>query len=188
MANASRSAVISMRLPSEAKARFAALASGHQLTESGLLARLVDEVLRSNTPAFPTEKVASDERDSELAARSEQRITLRLRQGDRPLAAERAGARGMKTGSYLAMLVHNHVRESAVLPPVELDAIKATGAQLAALGRQLRMFDMPNTSAEPPACELRDLLARTRLEVELAREAMAAVVRCNLMSWEASHA
>ena len=94
----------------------------------------------------------------------------------------------MKTGSYLALLVHNHVRESVVLPPVELDAIKVTGAQLAALGRQLKVFDMPNTLAEPPASELRDLLACTRLEVESAREAVAAVVRRNLLSWEASHA
>jgi hypothetical protein len=102
------------------------------------------------------------------------------------LAAERAGARGMKTGSYLSMLIHNHVRGSAVLPPHELDLVKATGAQLAALGRQLRMLGMPNTLAEPLASDLRDVIALARLEIEAAREATAGIVRRNLMSWEAS--
>ncbi|MBT2320751.1 hypothetical protein J7E62_00040 [Variovorax paradoxus] len=92
----------------------------------------------------------------------------------------------MKTGSYLAMLIHNHVRGSAVLPPNELDQIKATGAQLAALGRQLRRFGMPNTFSESLASELRDAIALARREIEAAREATAAVVRRNLISWETS--
>jgi hypothetical protein len=115
---------------------------------------------------------------------AEGRITLRLRDGDRMLAAERAGARGMRTGSYLTLLIHNHVRGSAVLPPNELDLIKATGAQLAALGRQLRMLGTPNTLTETAASELRDAISLARREIEMAREATAAVVRRNLISWE----
>ncbi|MBS0341383.1 MAG: hypothetical protein JSS56_12715 [Proteobacteria bacterium] len=94
----------------------------------------------------------------------------------------------MKTGTYLALLIHNHVRLVDVLPPKELDLIKAVSTQLAALGRQIRMFDMPNKLAEPTASELRDLLVCVRYEVESAREASAAVVRRNLMSWEAGRA
>ncbi|MBT2305499.1 hypothetical protein J7E70_34470 [Variovorax paradoxus] len=90
----------------------------------------------------------------------------------------------MRTGSYLTMLVHNHVRGSAVLPPEELDLIKATGAQMAAFGRELRRFGMPNTLAEPAASELRDAIALARREIEAARDATAAVVRRNLISWE----
>ena len=91
----------------------------------------------------------------------------------------------MKTGSYLTLLVHNHVRGSAVLPPKELDQFKATGAQLAALARELRRFGTPNTLAEPAASELRDVIALARREIETTREATAAVVRRSLMSWEA---
>ena len=188
MANAPRSAVISMRVPPDVKARFAALAARHQLTESGLLAKLIDEVLRSNEPGVAASGLVADASDPATDAASGERITLRLRHGDRMRSAERAGARGMRTGTYLALLVHNHVCASDVLPPRELDLIKAVGAQLAALGRQLRMFDMPNTLAEPMASELRDLLAHVRHDVESAREASAAVVRRNLMSWEAGHA
>ncbi|MEJ8816115.1 hypothetical protein WKW77_34045 [Variovorax ureilyticus] len=187
VANA-RSAVVSTRLPPDAKARFAALAERHQLTESGLLSTLVDEVLRSNAPGAVASEPDAGVKDTEADAASEDRVTLRLRYGDRTRAAERAGARGMKTGTYLALLIHNHVRASDVLPPQELDLLKAVGAQLAALGRQLRMFDMPKTMTEPAASELRDLLSRVLHEVESARETSAAVVRRNLMSWEAGHA
>jgi hypothetical protein len=90
----------------------------------------------------------------------------------------------MKTGSYLALLIHNHVCGSAVLPPKELDQLRAACAQLAALGRQLRRFGMPNTLAEPAISELGDAIALARREVEVAREATAAVVRRNLISWE----
>ena len=48
MVNAPRSAVISMRLPPDVKARFAAPAARPQLTESGLLSKLIEEVLRWN--------------------------------------------------------------------------------------------------------------------------------------------
>ncbi|MDM0108012.1 hypothetical protein QTH97_23895 [Variovorax sp. J22R24] len=188
MPSSPRSAVISMRLPSENKARLGALAAQHRLSESGLLAKLVDEVLRSNHESIRDACVPTATGPNEAEGARDDRITLRLRRGDRTLAGARAGARGMKTASYLAMLVHNHVRAAPVLPPQELDEIRTSAAQLAALGRQLRLFDMPNTLPEPSASELRDLMARTRREVESAREAAAAVVRRNLISWEAGDA
>lgn len=175
MAKTSLSSVIGTRVPPETKARFAALAARHELSESGLLAKMVNEVLQSNSAGA---------RDSTVDGVASDRITLRLRNGDRRLAAERARAREMKTGSYLAMLVHNHVRRSAVLPPKELDQLRVTCAQLAALGRQLRRFGVPNTLAAPVASDLGDAIALVRREVEAAREATAAVVRRNLTSWE----
>jgi hypothetical protein len=178
------SSVIATRVSSETKARFSALAARHQLSESGLLAELVNEVLKVNVLVAQASDGLRVARDSTVDGAAADRITLRLRNGDRALAAERAGARGMKTGSYLTMLVHNHVRDSAVLPPNELDQIRATSAQLAALGRQLGRFGMPNNLAEPRASELGEVIALARREVEMAREAAAAVVRRNLVSWE----
>jgi hypothetical protein len=184
MTKTSRSSVIGTRVSSDTRSRFAALAARHQLSESGLLAKLIDEVLKTDRALARESGEQRIARDATVDGVAEDRITLRLRNGDRTLAAERAGARGMRTGSYLAMLIHNHVRGTAVLPPNELDLIKATGAQLAALGRQLRMLGMPNTLAEPAASELRDAIALTRREIDAAREATAAVVRRNLISWE----
>ena len=90
----------------------------------------------------------------------------------------------MKTASYLALLIHNHVRDAAVLLPNDLDQIKVTGAHLAALGRLLRRFGVPNTQLEPLAPDLGEAIALVRREVEAAREATAALVRRNLISWE----
>lgn len=184
MTKTSRSSVIGIRVSSDLRARFAALAARHQLSESSLLAKLIDEVLKANSPVARESGEQWAGRVSSADGAAEDRITLRLRQGDRTLATERAGARGMKTGSYLALLIHNHVRGSAVLPPNELDLIKANGAQLAALGRQLRMLSMPNALAEPAASELHDAIALARREIEAARETTAAIVRRNLLSWE----
>src|SRR5688572_32392520 len=124
MTSASQSTVISMRVPSETKAELAALAARHQLSESGLLNKLVDEVLKTNGSADWRMRDPVVERESALSTSAGDRVTLRLRRGDRVLAAKRAGARGMKTGSYLALLIHNHVRGTSVLPPCELDVIK----------------------------------------------------------------
>ena len=178
------STVISARVSSDTKARFAALAVRHQLSESGLLAKMVDEVLKANVQITRESCNMCDMHDSTDDEIATDRITLRLRIGDRRLAAERARVRGMKTSTYLAMLIHNHVRDAAVLPPDELDQIRMIGARLAALGRQLPKFGMPNSSAATRASVVDDLLLLTRREVEAARQATAAVVRQNLISWE----
>ncbi|CAN7659463.1 hypothetical protein [Variovorax paradoxus] len=185
MTKTSRSSrVIATRVPPETRARFAALAARHHLSASSLLAKMVDEVLKTNGQISLGSGAQRFPHESESGIGVPDRITLRLRAGDRALAAGRARARGMKTASYLALLIHNHVRDAAVLPANELDHIKATAARLAALGRQLRMFGMPNTLSEPVASDLGEAIAQVRREVEVAREATAALVRRNLISWE----
>ena len=183
MTKTSRSSVIGTRVSAETRTRFAALAARHQLTEAGLLARLVDEVLRTNAPTTVSSSTHAP-RASGTGRLSEDRITLRLRAGDRALIAERAELRGMKPGSYLVMLIHNHVHGPVLLPPEELTQIKATCAQLAALGRQFRMFGLPNTATQPQASEIIDALALARREIEQARRATAAILQRNLISWE----
>ncbi|MET3395801.1 hypothetical protein ABIC33_006478 [Variovorax sp. 1140] len=189
------SSVLSTRVSFDTRANFAALASHYQLSESSFLSKLIDDALTAHST---TTRMASERGSPDAAIHgvATDRITLRLRPGDRALAAVRADARGTKTCSYLAMLIHNHVRGPAVLPPRELDQIRVACAHLAALGRQLRMFGAPNMSATPMAftlnSELSEAIAQVRREVEVAREATAAVVRWNLRSWgtdrEPSHA
>ncbi|QGW84981.1 hypothetical protein GOQ09_11810 [Variovorax paradoxus] len=178
--------MIGTRVSPDTKARFAALAARHHLSASNLLAKMVEEVLKTNGESSPGSAGQRSPKALESGAGVTDRITLRLRQGDRALAARRARARGMKTGSYLALLIHNHVRAAAVLPPNELDQIKVINAQLAALGRQLRMFGVPNTWLAPTASDLSEAIASVRRDVEAAREATAAVVRRDLISWETS--
>jgi hypothetical protein len=185
MTKTSRSSrVIATRVSPDTKAHFAALAARHHLSASTLLAKMVDEVLKTNGDISPGSGGQHSLRETESGPGFADRITLRLCKGDRALAAQRAHSRGMKTGTYLTLLIHNHVRDAAVLPPNELDQIKVTVARLAALERQLRMFGMPNTQPDPVAPDLGQAIARVRQEVEMAREATAAIVRRNLISWE----
>jgi hypothetical protein len=178
------SRVIATRVPPETRARFAALAARHHLNASTLLAKMVDEVLKTNGEISQGSGAQQFPHESESDVGMADRITLRLRRGDRALAAGRARSRGMKACSYLALLIHNHVRDAAVLPPNEMDQIKVTNAQLAALGRQFRTFGMPNTQAVQVAPALGEAIAMVRREIEVAREATAAIVRRNLISWE----
>ena len=188
MATASQSAVISTRLPSEMKARFAALAARHGLTESGLVAKLVGEVLRGNASAKVDSPRVASERVAGGGARGEDRLTVRLRQGDRGRAEDLAEARGIKPATYLTLLIHNHVNATDVLPSHELDALKASTAHMAALGRELRKFAVPNSPDADDLSTLRDLLEHVGHEVASAREASSAVVKRNLQSWEGAHA
>jgi len=178
------STVISARVSSDTKASFAALAARHRLSESSLLVKMVHEVIQSNGPIALTSNAQRAANDSDGGVGATDRITLRLRPGDRLAVARRARAHGMRTGSYLALLIHNHVHASTVLPPNELAQIKAVGAQLAALGRQLRVFGMTNNPAGSVALDLGEVITLVRREVESARETTAAVVRRNLISWE----
>ena len=184
MPNAPRTVVLGTRTSSETKARFAALAARQGITESALLALLVDNVLMANTSSDvvkPTSRTGGE-------GRANERLTLRLRPSDRALAERRAAARGMKTGSYLTLLIRNHLRGDAVMAPLELNQLKAMAGHLAALGRQLRIFGMPKVVTTTDPSGLHDLLAHLRSEVESVREATAAAVRQNLISWEAGDA
>jgi hypothetical protein len=184
MQSAPRSVVIGTRTSSETKARFAALAARQGLSESAFLGLLIDKVLAANVGSEAA-NAAEKEGDPGFA---KDRLTLRLRPGDRALADAKAAARRMKTASYLAMLVRTHVRGSPVMPPSELDQLKATTSHLAALGRQLRLFGTPNIAASLGEARWHDLLATLRSEVEAVRERTAAVIRQNLISWEAGNA
>jgi hypothetical protein len=184
MPSALRTVVLGTRTSSATKARFAALAAQQGLTESALLALLVDKVLAANTAS---DMLKSIDRTREEECASE-RLTLRLRPGDRALADAKAAARRMKTSSYLAMLVRTHVRGVPVMPPAELDELKSMAGHLAALGRQIRTISASTGVQGLPPAASQQLLIDVSSTVESVREAVAGVVRTNLISWEAGNA
>ncbi|MDM0058939.1 hypothetical protein [Variovorax fucosicus] len=185
MPSALRTAVLGTRTSSETKARFAALAAQQGLTESALLALLIDKVVAGNATS---DAIDSAHRIPERECTSD-RLTLRLRPGDRTLADAKAAARCMKTSSYLAMLVRTHVRGAPVMPPAELDELKGVVGHLAALGRQLRsMGDAAPALGGMTSATAYPLLVEVGTTVESVRQAVAGVVRTNLMSWETGNA
>lgn len=186
MPSALRTVVLGTRTSSETKARFAALASKQALSESALLALVVDQIIASNPEAKEISAADADAIDFDRGSAND-RVTLRLRPGDRALADARAAARRMKTSSYLTMLVRTHVRHAPVMPPAELDDLKSMAGHLAGLGRQLRMIGEAQRQGSPIDLN-RQLLIDVGTTVESVRAAVADVVRHNTISWEAGHA
>ena len=185
MPNVTRTAVLGTRTSSETKARFAGLAAQQGITESALLALLVDRVVTAHATTEDVQS-AHQTRVKECASN---RLTLRLRPGDRTLADAMAAARRMKTSSYLAMLVRAHVRGAPVMPPSELDELKGVVGHLAALGRQLRSLgDGVSAPGGMTSAAAHQLLVEVGTTVESVRQAVAGVVRTNLISWETGDA
>ena len=162
------------------KERFATLAASRGVSESALALMAIRSVLDckdvSEVSAAPGRR-----------ERSTDRITIRLRPGDRRAINERANRRDMKASTYLAALVRAHVATNPPLTENELDALKRGVIILAGLGRLLtRMFrDGARTGSMP--IELLEELSRMRAMVAGLEKVTSDLVCAALKSWESGH-
>ena len=119
----------------DTKERFAAVARHQGMSDSALLKRLVDLMLLSTDPAAG--EVGAPKR---LQAVRSTRLTVRLRPDDQVLLQARASARGMAPATYLSVLTRAHLRSLAPLAEGELQALKRSVSELAAIGRNLNQI------------------------------------------------
>ena len=180
MASTSREALIAARVSAETKAKFALLAADRGLSESALLTLLLDTVLDQNGTLRHAEGSAPAD------IQGPDRVTLRLRPGDRTLVDVRATARGMKPASYLVALVHAHVRSNPPLPRSELRELKLAVAELSATKRSLDPVRLGLHAAG--TIDVMRSLHDTATRAEEVRRYVADLVRSNLVSWEAADA
>ncbi len=172
---------VAARTSPEKKARFGALAASRGMSESALLTLLVDAVLEQND--VPDRAVANAEVDA-----ATQRVSLRLRPGDRRRVDARAAERNMKPASYVVALIRAHVRHDAPLPAAEMNALKVAVGQLSAVGRNLNQLVHASHAGAASIGDLVQTLRETVARVEHVRRCVAELVRANLMSWEAGDA
>jgi hypothetical protein len=134
---------------SAVKARVHAVAEQQFIKESVRLRRLVVAALRELAPEETTVRRASRTMDavhrsdvlrSDREDRPGTRLAVRLDPQDRLLLRERASARGMPSATYVSVLVRAHLRQLAPLPKDELLALKASVAELAAIGHNLNQL------------------------------------------------
>lgn len=182
-----RTPLIAARASAQRKADFAALAAQRGITESALLTLLVDTALGCN----PVPGALQDEAPgASVRAAAGDRMTLRLRPGDRFRIEARARARHMKPSSYLVALVHAHVRHQPPLPQPEpepkLDELKRAVAQLSALGRHLERLGR-DAKCRVPHEELLPVLHEKARLVQEVRRGVAEVVKANLACWKAGN-
>jgi hypothetical protein len=173
---------IAARVSPETKARFSVLANRQQLSESGLLKRLIDVALLGTPEAAPdsvTEPVEQVARDA--------RLYVRLRTEDHVLLRERAAGRGMAAATYASILLRAHLRALQPLPERELAELKRSVAALGAIGRNLNQIARAaNQSGNPQGPSATDLRALLRA-LEGLRDHVKALVNANIHSWETGH-
>lgn len=160
------------------KQRFAALAAARGLSESELALVAIRAILDSNT--MPTIGTAP----SSTREPATDRVTIRLRPGDRHNINDRAAQRGIRTSAYLAALVRAHIAANPPVPAAELSKLKTVVAVLSALGRLLAQIDRRVSETGEGASELETNLYKTRVAVRALELATAEFTRAALVSWE----
>ena len=178
--SASRLPSITARPTPAEKERFVALAARRGMSEATLaliaIRSLLDRDDVSETSAAPARR-----------ERSTDRITIRLRPGDRRVINERAGRRGQKASTYLAALVRAHIAANPPLTDDELGAYKEGVILLAGLGRLLARMSRDGARAGSMPKDLQQELSRTRAVVAGLEKVTSDLVCAALKSWESGH-
>jgi hypothetical protein len=175
-------AFVQCRVTAEMKTLLRVLAEREQITESALVRQLLEVTLRmSAREGFP--KLDAMERVSRDA-----RLSIRLAPEDRVLLSDRATGRGMRSATYVSVLVRSHLRNLAPLPKEELLAVKRSVAELGAIGRNLNQIARAaNQGVKPDGPGREDLKAMLRVAEGL-RDHVKALLKANQISWERGHA
>lgn len=175
-------AFIQCRVTSETKALLRALADQQQITESVLIKRLLEMMLRS----APTLGMPAS--DPMARAGRDARLYVRLDPNDRLLLRERAASRGMPAATYVSVLIRSHLRNLAPLPKEELLALKRSVAELGAIGRNLNQIArVANQGGRTAPVGLDQLRAMLKVSEGL-RDHVKALLRANERSWSSGYA
>ena len=157
------------------KRLFAAVAARRQISESMLALIAVRALLDSDVPDLPANRSSGPAVD---------RITIRLRPGDRLAIRQRAAERRMKDSAYIAALVRGHVAAAPPLITHELAAFKLAVSVLAEFGRVLARSAREAAQSGVLPRDLQQDLNRSRALVADLERRLHAFVRAALVAWE----
>ncbi len=167
---------ITARPTPQEKRLFAAVASRRQLSESALaliaIRALLDSDLSDLPPITSSNGPAVD------------RITIRLRPGDRLAIGQRAAERRMKDSAYIAALVRGHVAANPPVATHELAAFKRAVSVLAGFGRLLARTAREAAQAGVMPRDLQQDLSRSRALVADVERRMHEFAQVALVTWE----
>jgi hypothetical protein len=170
--------LIAARVTADMKQSFTAMAHRQGVSESTLLKRLIEASLvsagaHSTRVPEPVEPVCNGAR-----------VSMRLRADDLLLLRERARARQMPTGTYVSLLIRAHLRALTPLSTAELTALKASVAELGAMGRNLNQIARSLNRGEVDiSLSLADLQAVIKA-LWWVRHHTKALITANLESWK----
>jgi hypothetical protein len=155
---------------------FAEVAAKLRVSESTLALIAIRTLLDSQPPDLPPRTSSSNP--------AVDRITIRLRPGDRLAIRNRAAERRMKDSAYIAALVRGHVAVNPPLATHELVLIKAAVSVLAAFSRLLARTAREAAQRAVLSGDLQQDLSRTRALVSDVERRMHEFARAALVTWE----
>jgi hypothetical protein len=167
---------ITARPTPEEKRLFTAIATRRQMSESALGLIAIRSLLDSDVPSSPP--------STSNSGPAVDRITIRLRPGDRLAIRHRAAERRMKDSAYIAALVRGHVAANPPLATHELAAFKLAVSNLAAFGRFLARTAREAAQAGVLPRDLQQDLGRTRALVADVERRMHEFARAAMVTWE----
>jgi hypothetical protein len=174
-------AFIQCRVSVATKHALRAAAERQQLSESALVKRMLELMLRAaDTPDVTT--VTPHKR-----ATRPTRLNVRVTAGDWDLLRERAASRCVAPATYASTLIGAHVRR--LVPPLmkqELQVLRQSVAQLRAIGinlNQIAKAGHHNGHVSGPGREHLNAMLKV---CEALRDHISAVMRANAMSWQSS--
>jgi hypothetical protein len=167
---------ITARPTLEEKQLFASVAAQRQISESALALIAIRAWLDSQSPDLPPNPSSSGP--------ALDRITIRLRPGDRLAIRHRAAERRMKDSGYIAALVRGHVAANPPLATHELAVFKAAVSVLATFSRLLARTARETAQRGVLSGDLQQDLNRTRALVSDVERRMHEFARAALVTWE----
>jgi len=184
--------VVKARVTVETKREIADAAARENLTESAWLKRLLIREMQAardpaRTLAAPRRVEGVRRHGAYRGGPCERPILIRLRTEDRLLLDARAEARGMRPATYVAVLTRSHLRRLAPLPKDEMQALRRSIGELAAIGRNLNQIaKAANDGGRVPGSAREEFRAMLRV-CEALRDNTKALLKANLASWESGH-
>jgi Bacterial mobilisation protein (MobC) len=111
-------------------------------------------------------------------------LLVRLRTEDRLLLGARAEARGMRSATYVSVLIRSHLRHLAPLPKDELLALKRSIAELATIGRNINQIARAmNEGGRAPGSVREEFRAMLKI-CQALRDNTKVLLKANEVSWQ----
>ena len=168
-----------------------AIAEREFLSEAAWLKRLVLREIRASDGTVDSHRElrradSGSRRSGEagVADGSGKPILVRLGGEDRLLMDARAEARGMRSATYVSVLIRSHLRMLAPLPTDELLALKRSIAELATIGRNINQIAKAvNEGGRAPGSVREEFRAMLKI-CEALRDNTKSLLKANEISWQ----
>ena len=189
------SEVLKTTVAPDLKLQAKAIADSEFLSEAAWLKRLVIREIRSARGTSAAEerepcratRFRKPSREARGSGACNRPIFVRLRPDDRLLLDARSEARGMRPATYVAVLTRSHLRRLAPLPKDEMQALRRSIGELAAIGRNLNQIaKAANDGGRVPGSAREEFRAMLKV-CEALRDNTKSLLKANLTSWECGH-